>query len=409
MPFTSFVPLTVSLILAALSVQQPQQTPQPPRPVFRSTTDIVHSQIIVRDQRGDFIPGLTEKDFEVYEDGVRQSILTFVSTSGGRVMTDMRQPVSAAREGLALPASRGPEAPGRIFIVFIDDLHLHHEDTPMIQSVLRTIRDTLLHENDWIGLVSSGYASISSEVGPDPQHRRFDQALEKVMGAAPSYSEIIHGAQTIDGPSGLRANAGTAFRTAFEILEQAANISDRRKAFIYVSSGYDLNPLTDARYRALMDAYDRPPTTGATSQSAFSNPLERGHIQFTDADLYSSLGQLVRTAVRANVTFYAVDPRGLIGGPPAGLDVTNDDWTKTVNKSLSSLYVISEGTGGFCICGTNDFKRGIQRVDNEMSDYYLIGYQSTNVDPTKIRRRIEIKVLRPGAKAIYPDSYTIKR
>ena len=80
-----------------------------------------------------------------------------------------------------------------------------------------------------------------------------------------------------------------------------------------------------------------------------------------------------------------------------------------MNTSLSSLEIISIGTGGFCLCRTNDFKGGLQRIDNELSDYYMIGYQSTNVDPMKIRRRIEIKVLRPGAKAIYPDSYTIKR
>ena len=123
----------------------------------------------------------------------------------------------------------------------------------------------------------------------------------------------------------------------------------------------------------------------------------------------TALGELVRRAVRANVTFYAVDPRGLIAGPPTGLDIGTNEWSKMVNTSLSSLEVLSDGTGGFCVCRSNDFKAGLQRIDNEMSDYYMIGYQSTNVDPMKIRRRIEIKVLRPGAKAIYPDSYTIKR
>jgi VWFA-related protein len=393
--FTSFI------LFTSLAAQQP---------VFRSTTDVVHSQVIVRNPRGEFLPGLTEKDFEVYEDGVRQTILTFVATSGGRVMTELVPSGEPPREGLVMPrSSRANDAPGRIFIIFIDDLHLHHEDTPQIQSVLRLIRDSLLHDNDLVGLVSTGYASVSSEVGPDPQHRRFDEAAAKVMGAAPSYYEIIHGAQTIEGPSGLRFNAGTAFRTAYEILDQAERITDRRKAFIYLSSGYDFNPLADSRYQALQDLYASPAPVGNGAPAAFSNPLERGHLQFSEADLVSALGALVRRAVRANVTFYAVDPRGLIAGPPTGLDVGIDEWTKTVNTSLSSLYVISNNTGGVCVCGTNDFKGGLQRIDNEMSDYYMIGYQSTNVDPMKIRRRIEIKVLRPGAKAIYPDSYTIKR
>ena len=85
------------------------------------------------------------------------------------------------------------------------------------------------------------------------------------------------------------------------------------------------------------------------------------------------------------------------------------EWYKFVNTSLSSLDVLAAETGGKCICRTNDFKKGLQLVDNDMSDYYMLGYESNNPDPTKVRRRIEIKVLRPGASAIYKDWYAIKR
>jgi len=421
--------LAAASVLSAQSqpipIKKPQQTP-----TYRSATDVVSTDVVVRDERGQFIPGLTLKDFEVYEDGVKQKITTFAATAGGRVMTEVVPVVETVREGLVLPkTSRAPETPGRIFIIFIDDLHLQPLDSPMVKQVLKTIRDTILHENDLVGLVSSGYSSISFDVSPDPKHLRFNQAIDKVMGAAMSYHEIINSAQTTEGPSGLRANAYTAFKVAYEILDQAEKVTNRRKAFIYVSNGYDFNPLADSRYKALQDLYASPPlqeekmNTGASSRDpisgvgeaaastklAFSNPFERGHLAFSESELNVALGELVRRARRANVTFYPVDPRGLIAGSPAGVQLTADEWFKFVNTSLSSLDVLAAETGGKCICRTNDFKRGLQVVDNDMSDYYMIGYESNNPDPMKIRRRIEIKILRPGATAVYKDTYTIKR
>ena len=73
---------------------------------------------------------------------------------------------------------------------------------------------------------------------------------------------------------------------------------------------------------------------------------------------------------------------------------------RTSSNTISSLKVLGDETGGFCICNTNDFK-GLQRIDNEMSDYYMLGYTSTNPDPLKVIRRIEIKVKRDGATVTY--------
>jgi VWFA-related protein len=263
----------------------------------------------------------------------------------------------------------------------------------------------------------------------DPKHLRFNQAIDKTMGAGKTPTEIINTAQTIDGPSGLRADAFTAFRVAYEILEQCERVTNRRKAFIYVSSGYDFNPFTNSRYQALMDMYAQPipveqvggggsrsddPITGlgnaAASTAPFRNPFEVGHQEFAEADLAAALGELVRRARRANVTFYPVDPRGLIAGAPMGARLSEDEWFKFVNTSLTSLDVLAGETGGKCICRTNDFKKGLQTVDNDMSDYYMIGYESNNPDPMKVRRRIEIKVKREGAKVQpYKDWYMIKR
>ncbi len=293
--------------------------------------------------------------------------------------------------------------------------------------MLKQIRDNVLHEEDLVGIVSSGYSSISFDLSPDARHLRMNQAIDKTMGAGMTPYELIHTSQTMEGPSGLRANAYTAFKVAYEILDQAEKVTNRRKAFIYVSSGYDFNPFTESRYKAAQDLYattmpekvidqGRPnnvdPLTSlseAAGTGVFRNPFEMNGLQFSQADLAAALSELVRRARRANVVFYPVDPRGLDAGPDASQQVSLEEWHQFMNNSLSSLDVIAGETGGKCICRTNDFKKPLQALDNEMSDYYIVGYESNNPDPLKVNRHIEIKVKRPGAKLIYKDIYSIKR
>ena len=47
------------------------------RPSFRAKVDVVDVSCIVRDRRGRYVENLTRRDFQVYEDGVRQELLFF--------------------------------------------------------------------------------------------------------------------------------------------------------------------------------------------------------------------------------------------------------------------------------------------------------------------------------------------
>ena len=414
------------LVVAAAAVLAAEQG-QPPAAAgqIRSRVDYVSTDVTVRDAAGRPVPNLTANEFDVFEDGVRQTITSFVPVVGGRALTDMGGTPAPKREGLVLPPSVRPDVQGRIFIVFIDDLHIQFLDTARTKEYLRKIRDVVLHDNDLVGLVSSGYSSIASDLSPDPNHRRFNAAIDKLIGAGKDPREIINANQTADGPSGLRSDAFTAFKTAYEILEQAEKVTDRRKAFIYISSGYDFNPFTDSRFNLLKSQFGmssmpveqgRPtsgldPLTSLGSQTGavLRNPYEMNGLQFANADLLAAIGELVARARRANVTFYPVDPRGLVAGPDIASNLSQDEYHKFVNNSLSTLDAIAGGTGGFCLCRDNDITAGLQRIDNDMSDYYVIGYESTNPDPLKDVRRIEIKVKRPGIVLTYKDRYSLKK
>jgi VWFA-related protein len=118
---------------------------------------------------------------------------------------------------------------------------------------------------------------------------------------------------------------------------------------------------------------------------------------FADADLYMDLAEVTRAANRANVTIYTIDPRGLVAGSDIDEQVDPQQWNDYVRKSQDTMRVLAEETGGVAVVNQNDFDKALKRIDNETSDYYVLGYYSSNPDPTKRRRQIEVKVTRKGA------------
>jgi Ca-activated chloride channel family protein len=76
--------------LAVVGAQQPppQQPPpggQPPRPVqqpsFRSGVDVVSLNVIVSDGASHYVTDLSQADFDVYEDGVKQEVTFFTKSN----------------------------------------------------------------------------------------------------------------------------------------------------------------------------------------------------------------------------------------------------------------------------------------------------------------------------------------
>src|SRR5258708_5594725 len=109
--FSSTVWLVV--LSASLFAQTPApggaQTPQgesQARPTFRVRVDLVRTDVVPRDEKGNFVPNLTKTDFEVYEDGVRQDLTSMVLSYGGRVTNVLAPPPALAAEGLILPPVR---------------------------------------------------------------------------------------------------------------------------------------------------------------------------------------------------------------------------------------------------------------------------------------------------------------
>jgi VWFA-related protein len=390
---------------------QPPETPQPP-PIFRAGVTLVTTDIIARDRRGQFVADVNKDEFEVYENGQLQEIASLVLVHGGRVYNQLLPP-PPVQEGIILPASRPTsDTAGRIFVLFIDDLHLSVSSTPRVRQVYKRIVDTLIHEGDLFGIVSTGPSSIRVDLTYD--RSRLYGAMEKITGDALNPEEIIRAPAGPQGPTELRYRAHVAFKTARELVANMEEVQNRRKAVIYFSNGYDFDPFPESRREARLE-----PLRRALSQDDLQNipepaydPFERITGQdpvFSDADLQMELTELTRAANRANASFYSVDPRGLVAGPDLDIDIPTQEWNQYVFKTQNSLRVLAELTGGIAVVNRNDFENAMKQIDAETSDYYVLGFYTNNPDPTVRTRRLEVKVKRDGVDVRSRTHYTLPR
>jgi VWFA-related protein len=444
----------LGLATAAVSAQSPARpTPQAPAqtlPTFKGGTEIISIDVYPRDAKGQFVPNLNRDDFQVLEDGVEQTLLNFIRANGAQFYNDLAttspMPVS---EGLILPKAAPPaDTAGRIFIIFVDDLHFMASQTPLVRRLLEQVRDEVVHENDLVGFVSSGYSSIELSPSYDHQHRRFNEVINKVMGSGPTIPDMIRMQAGNDGMSELNHNVAVAYHTAFNLLSQLENVRDKRKAFIWVSNGYSLDPFKDSRLKRELERYtstgactDSEPAAGEEDLRAKNDPcryvdadmaqlqnvrigegdsgfdlLGRSTLQWKEADLMSQMAQLIRSANRANTMFFPLDPRGLIAGFNSAemqQQLSNQEETLFIQQTVGSLRALAENTGGIACTGTNDCRPVLKQIDNMTSDYYMLGYRSSNPDPFKLARKVEIKVKRPGVQIVpgrdYRDTYYLKR
>jgi VWFA-related protein len=219
---------------------------------------------------------------------------------------------------------------------------------------------------------------------------------------------VIQGAEGSDGPSEVRYRAHVAFSTAYDMLTQMEKINNRRKAVIWVSQGYDFDPFKESRLGedpVFGGRFGQTREEGQQQNDQFKN-----NNQFADADLARELGEITRTANRANATLYTIDPRGLVAG--VDLDETLDpvEYGEYVRKSQDSLRVLAEETGGIAVVNQNNFEKALKRIDAETSDYYVLGYYSTNPDPLKRTRKIEVKLTaKPGLSVWSRTSYSLRQ
>jgi hypothetical protein len=138
------------------------------------------------------------------------------------------------------------------------------------------------------------------------------------------------------------------------------------------------------------------------------------------SSVMDTLRQATAAAARGNVSFYAIDPRGLGGlsaemmeiqpvfdDPSLGLDTQGLD--RDFQRSQDSLRVLADETSGFAAVNTNDFNSAFARVVKDNSAYYVLGYYPPGQRKDGRFHKLEVRVSRPGLRVRARSGYSTPR
>ena len=392
--------LAVAALPARPAAQQSASTPSPQTPTFKVEVNFVEVDVLVTDQQGRFVRGLTRDDFQVFEDGKPQTINTF-SVVDIPVEQAVR-PLFAGRE--IEPDVQTNEHPfdGRVYVMVLDDLHTHPLRVARVKAAARQFIEHRLGVNDLMAVVHTGGPGKSQDFTNNK--RLLLDAVDKLSGLKLTSATInrtndwrVRGFDT--GPQGGAFDpddqqrvyqAQSALGTLKSIADWFAGVHGRRKAILFVSEGIDYDI-----YNVFSDAGG----AGGPTQ----NNLGRSNA----AAIVDGMRELVTAATRSDVAIYGIDPRGLTSlgdeeievqdypdDPSAG--VGHSSLMNELRLSQDSLRAISDETGGFAVVNQNDFGSAYERVVRDNSSYYVIAYYPPNDKRDGRYHKIDVRVNRPG-------------
>jgi VWFA-related protein len=374
---------------------------QQPRTVFRSGRDLVSIDVIVRDRDGNVVRGLTQADFEIREDGRIQDTLTF----SFQAVNDSAPPIASAdlladAEARARDeATRATPAPAPI-----------PAPTALTSDALAGRRLIVL------------LFDVSS-MQPEDVQRAVDSAKKYVderMSAADLIAVATIGSMldVLADFTGDRGKIGTALArlaytegTATEAPAAATTATDEEAAAAEEASAAESAELdmfnNDVRLRALKAlAETLTPIEQKKAIVYFSAGMQR-----SGQDNQVELRAAINSAVRANVAIYPIDTRGLQAVVPGG-DARQasgrgqgmfsgrgvQQQFERLDASADTLTSLAGNTGGRAFTDTNDFGEAFERVQRDMSAYYLLGYSSTHAARDGRFRRVQVRVKREGLR-----------
>lgn len=398
-----------------IAAQTPTPTPVTvDTDVVKITTNLIQVDVIVTDSNGKPVTDLKPEEIEIYENGEKQKITNFSFITS--VREKLEKPKGREKDPTALPEPPKVlrnENVRRTFALVVDDLTLSFESAYYTRRALKKFVDEQMQDGDLVAIIRTG-AGMGALQQFTADRRMLYAAIEKVkwnpMGSggistfAPIEPPLAGGEQTQGGDEEDDANTTGGNGQSLDDFRTQVFATGTLGALRYVINGMSELP-------------------GRKSVILFSHGFRlietdtEGTIRGTSVVLdYMKL--LVDQANRASVTFYTIDPRGLVYTGLTAADNTGGMSIQQVDSAMSgrsrelsdtqdSLRYLARETGGFAVVNNNDISGGVRRVIEDHS-YYLVGYDpdTDTFDPVKRKfNRLDVKVLRPGVRVRYRSGF----
>jgi len=402
----SFHPIALGLALIsgssslALSQQAPQPTPQPP--VFAAGTGLVLVDFVVTDKNDRLVKGLKASDFVVKEDGKERPIISFAAFSKGQ--STEAGPAEVVVEAAPRVETR-PEAVTTV--LFVDDGQMSPQTMPRLMPALKKLVDTIAEQDGVLALVAPASGIQVADVA-EGNRAVFWEAIDKIAG------------QRVDDRSAYPLSDVEAI-----LAEQGdTSILERLAArFVYLNRGmtYDM-AMSQARGRAREVAEAAKVRRGYAYAVLLKSldwlagkPGRHSIVMVSDGyasdDTDARHQAVVNRSIQANAPIHFLDARGLQGvnrylGVEYRQALEHDAMEAPLafSEAAAGASGLADDTGGLYVRNTNDMIKGLTRIVDMTSTYYVIGYEPP-AHKDRGFRKIKVEAATKGLKIVARRGY----
>jgi VWFA-related protein len=367
------------------------------------------------------VQDLKADDFEIFEDGAPQKIDNFehivIEPTPGVTRVD---PSSVSQ---AIQLAADPHR--RVFVIYLDTGSVDIAGSHDVRKPLVDFMNRVMSDDDLIGV-------MTPEMGPqqvtfarktdvieqglrdnwvwgrgrdyirlDDRERLYDMCFPPPPRVAPEIPLSPLAKEMVD-----RRREKMVLDSLADLAHYMESIRDGRTAVVMVSDGWvlyrpDPSMLVPRKMQggANQDPLPgTPPPVGVGRGGTLMNRPETGNdtVDRTecDKDRYTLgnldddvfLRNLIGEANRANVSFYTINPAGII------------EYDPVYNPRTVSLEMLSDNTNGIALLASNDLSKEFKRIADDLTSYYLMGYYSTNPKLDGRYRTIKVRSKRPGVE-----------
>ncbi len=386
--------LTVITIFAAVcSAQNPGGTV-----TFTSATQLVVETVVVTDKSGSPVLGLTANDFVVTENGVPQTIKVF----------DFQALPKAPASAMTVPAD--PE-----HIHIFDKLGKAHISPETAGSVKYKDRRLLALYFDMTAMQEAEQMRALNAAKQFVRTQMQTPDLMAILRYSGGSVDVLQ--DFTDDRNRLLSIIGTLIvgeREGLDTSTTDASAADTGAAFGQDDSEFNIFN-TDRQLAALQ--------TAATMLGQLNEKKSliyfAGGLRLSGMNNQAQLHATVNAAVRAGVSFWPIDARGLVAEAPLG-DATKGSpggvgmytgasalaVTSNFQQSQDTLFALASDTGGKALLDFNDLTKGIVQAEQAVTSYYVIGYYTNNGALDGKFRRVKITLASGvAAKLDYRQGY----
>jgi VWFA-related protein len=393
--FERILPLVFCALAVASAQAQTKPAPSPEQDdVIRVNTELVQTDVMVFDKKGQFVDGLTAEQFALKVDDKPQTISFFDRVTSGKASGESNTAGGAVTNSASKP---NPDATkrGRIIIFFVDDLHLAIDSLVRTRQALAEFIDHGLGENDQVAITSS-----SGQIGFLQQFTDDRAALRSAVARLnykanpkfdmdkPPMSEYI----------ALKIREGDEAALAYYVTEM-------QKQQCYSAGGAVQCPTTPQAMRLLVRERAQEITTftapavdntlimlEALMRTAGQLPGRKILFMVSDGFYLNDrktgsidrIRRITSAAGRAGVVINTLDARGIIseslsvdnprpiaeGGWMAGTNIGE------ITRSQDGLNALAGDTGGRAFRNTNrPMAEFVEEILDKTANYYLLAWR----------------------------------